>query len=100
MPRGPTPAALCLRRLWRLGDNCDDFCLVHQLRNVRPDLQASAFFFSYADNTPTKSLGAAFNTLTSCTIGALSRNSSFAYSSGLPGSVARSVTSAALMARP
>ena len=61
---------------------------------------ASLFFFSACTSTLIRSRGAAFSTLTSCTIGACSRNSSFAYSSGLPGSVASSVTSAGLIARP
>ncbi len=64
-----------------------------------PDYSAD-FFFSYSASTLTKSRGAAFSTLTSCTIGACSRNSSFAYSSGLLGSEARSATSAGFTARP
>ena len=51
-------------------------------------------------STLIRSRGAAFSTLTICTIGACSMKSSFAYSSGLPGSAASSVTSAGLIARP
>ena len=47
-----------------------------------------------------RSRGAAFRTLTICTIGACSTNSSFASSSGLPGSAARSLTSAGWTALP
>ena len=48
-------------------------------------------FFSAAASTFIRSRGTALSTVTSCTIGACSVPSSFAYSSGLPGSAARSL---------
>src|SRR4029079_4635626 len=56
--------------------------------------------FSACTNTLIRSRGTALSTLTSCTIGAWSRKSSLAYSSGSRGSEASSVTSPALIARP
>src|SRR5687767_263868 len=82
---------------------------VNQTLRLRPGLEpvawspkpyASDFFFSYCDSTETKSRGVADSTVTSCCIGACSTNSNFAYSSGLLGKAASSVTSAGLMARP
>src|SRR6185436_3288094 len=75
-----------------------------QLSAISARLTASSydsdFFFSYATRTFIRSRGAAFSTLTICTIGACSTNSSLASSSGLPGSAASSVTSAGCAARP
>src|SRR4029077_13457905 len=67
---------------------------------TNPYAEASWRFFSACTSTLIKSRGAAFSTLTIWTIGACSRKSSFAYSSGLPGSAASSVTSAGFTARP
>src|SRR5262245_23165997 len=81
-------------------------CYISSRRNpnpyslTTPYAEASWRFFSACTSTLIKSRGAAFSTLTIWTIGACSRKSSFAYSSGLPGSAASSVTSAGLTARP
>src|SRR6185295_12370425 len=57
-------------------------------------------FFSYCDNTFTRSRGTALSTRTRLVIGACSVPSSRAYSSGLPGMFARSVTAAGPIALP
>ncbi len=75
---------------------------VHPKRAVRARRSSWAsspydpdFCFSTCTSTDIKSRGAAASTDTNCCIGACSRKSNFAYNSGLPGKLARSVTAPA-----
>src|SRR4029434_3131392 len=70
-----------------------------RLKAGRHSCYCSCLFFSACTNTLIRSLGTALKPLTICTIGACSTNNNFAYSSGLPGKAARSITSAGLIAR-
>src|SRR5262245_19738422 len=72
---------------------------VNGVATVQP-CPPSDFFFSYCASTLTKSRGTPLSTRTRLAIGACSVPSSCAYSSGLPGIVARSVTCAGSMALP
>src|SRR5206468_10353345 len=70
-------------------DVIDNLLLIQfgHCRSPKLRLRFGLFLFAWT-RTLIRSRGAAFRTLTSCTIGAWSRKRSFAYSSGFPGSEA------------